>query len=86
MREGTRIESRSAVCRFNGERLNVDLEEFERPILALENLAAQRILDTIRNDPNDDQWLLTGTITEFRGSNYLLLERVKRDASNKPTQ
>jgi hypothetical protein len=78
IREGTRIDDRPAVCRFNGERLSVELDGQENAILALENLAAQRILVAVRDDPNDNRWLLNGTITEFLGSNYVMLERVKR--------
>ncbi len=78
LREGTHMDSRPAVCRFNGQRLSVEIDGLERPLVALENLAAQRILDAIRDDPGDNRWLLDGKITEFLGTNYLLLEHVKR--------
>ncbi len=44
----------------------------------LENLALQRIVDAIAQDPNDVRWTITGVITEFSGENWLLLSTVYR--------
>ena len=44
----------------------------------LENLALSRIVDSIRRDPTDDAWIVTGRLTEFGDENYLLLETSRR--------
>lgn len=77
-REGTRVENRAAVCRAEGERLVLQLADSTRYITALENLAAQRILKSVMDEPSDNQWIVTGSITEFQGRNFLLIERVSR--------
>jgi len=47
----------------------------------LENLALQRIVDAVSQDPNDLRWTTTGVITEFGGENWLLLSTVFRAPS-----
>jgi hypothetical protein len=44
----------------------------------LENLTLQRVVDAIGQDPNDVRWVISGTITEFDGENWLLLSTVFR--------
>ncbi len=80
MREGTKVVNAHAFCRSNGDRLVVALENQDLPIVALENLAAQRILKAVMDDLNDERWVVNGQITEFQGHNYLLLDRVSREA------
>ncbi|MCA9194787.1 MAG: hypothetical protein KDB03_23610 [Planctomycetales bacterium] len=76
MREGTRIESQVARCQLSGERLVLSFESFQ--VIALENLATQRMLKAMNDDPNDVQWQITGEVTEFQGQNYLYVHRVTR--------
>jgi len=47
----------------------------------LENLALQRIVDSVSQDPNDLRWTVTGAFTEFSGENWLLLSTVFRAPS-----
>ena len=77
-REGTKIEQQTVSCRSNGERLVVELRSEKQQVLALENLMAQRILESVTDDPNDRYWSVNGTLTEFQGKNFILLERVNR--------
>lgn len=81
-REGTKIESESAICRSHGERLVLELSSYDQPIVALENLATQRILEAVNIDPDDMHWSIHATMTEFKGRNFLLLERVHRISSS----
>ena len=37
----------------------------------LENLAIERIARTIGDSPDQLEWSISGTITEYRGANYL---------------
>ncbi len=83
IREGTRIADLPAVCRSSGERLLVSFGEQTNPIVALENLASQRILKSVLDDSADDRWIVGGQITEFQERNYVLLDRVIRQSKNK---
>lgn len=78
MREGTKIVNQSATCRSSGDRLQVILAEDSMPVIALENLASQRILKAAMDDAGDERWVINGQITEFHGRNFILLDRVTR--------
>lgn len=78
LREGAKIESQTATCRSAGERLTVELSGGARILTVLENLASQRVLDAILEDPADNNWTISGTITEFQNRNFILLQRVTR--------
>ena len=80
LREGSRIESRKAVCRMSGDRLSLAFDD-SRILEALPNLAAQRVLQAYRDDSSDSQWIVSGKITEFQNHNYLLLDHVVRAPS-----
>lgn len=77
-REGARVVNQLVTCRGAGERLMVELPQTSVPVAALENLAAQRILQAILDDIGSEQWVINGSITEFQGRNYILLDRVTR--------
>lgn len=81
MREGSRVRSTEIVCRPSGDRLMVQFTD-ERPgMLALENLAAQRILKALADDVDNSHWVIDGTVTEFQGHNFILLDRINRSAA-----
>ncbi len=84
MREGTRIVDQPANCRSSGEQLLIDFATESEPLVALENLAAQRILKAVMDDAGDGGWVINGQITEFKGHNYILLNRVNRQPKNNP--
>jgi hypothetical protein len=78
LREGTRLVEEPAICRSSGDRLLITLGDNSTALVALENLAAQRILKAVLDDVGDDRWIVGGQITEFQERNYLLLDRVVR--------
>ena len=43
--------------------------------IVLENLNLERIARVLGDDPDARQWSVTGSITEYRGGNYLLVTR-----------
>lgn len=55
----------------------VFIDEGGRRLIGLENLNLQRIVQSVRSaeDPKSLQWKVTGTITEYEGRNYILIER-----------
>jgi len=48
----------------------------------LENLALQRVVESIKQDPKDVRWTVTGVITEFEGENWLLVSTILRAPSS----
>ncbi len=80
IREGTQIVKRRATCRSVADRLSIDLGENTQPLIALENLAAQRVLKAILDDAGDSAWIVSGQVTEFQDHNFILLDRVVREA------
>lgn len=57
-------------------------DEGPRRFRLLENLALQRVVDSITQDSSDVRWTITGVLTEFEGENWLLLATVLRAPSN----
>ena len=46
-----------------------------RRLVGLENLNLQRIIQEIEDGTGTSSWVVSGTITEFRGGNYILVSR-----------
>lgn len=46
--------------------------------LVLENLALQRVAQTISQDPSDDRWSISGIVTEYFGENRVLITTAAR--------
>ncbi len=78
MREGSRVESKVMIVRSSGDNLMLETEDDKQGFEALENLALERVLQAVRADSSDKRWLVTGQVTEYRGRNFILLERVSR--------
>lgn len=80
-REGHRVENMNAqMSILESERFSASLNNGERNLLVLENLALQRIADAMKIDSSDSRWVISGKITEFRDQNYLWIERATRAA------
>ena len=77
-REGIRIEQQPISFRTESDRLWATIGNSAKPILVLENLAAQRIYRANREDPEDCKWTVSGQFTEFEGRNFFLIERAVR--------
>lgn len=46
--------------------------------ISLQNLNLQRVGAIILGSPDSVEWLISGTVTEYQGSNYLLITRARR--------
>jgi hypothetical protein len=75
-REGVAFEQEGMV-QFSGERLTFVSPDGKLRLLMLENLALDRVARTLRDSTVKIHWKLSGTLTEFQGSNYLLLDRAE---------
>ena len=79
LREGAKLVNEPGNFKMSGDRaifVTRDNQQFS----GLENLNLARVVNTIRDDP-DGQWSVSGLVTEYRGSNYLLITRAVRKTS-----
>lgn len=74
-REGTELEDVQGHFTVEDDRLTFHSADRRWNIHALENLALERVSQTMSEAQIELQWTVDGRITEFRGSNYLLLTR-----------
>lgn len=75
LREGTRITEQSGRFQPAGDRLMFYLTESGQRLGTLENLNLERIATMVGDSPEPLEWTVSGTVTEFQGVNYLLIER-----------
>lgn len=73
VREGSRVVNQLGEFHDAGERIAFYPDGTKKPLLLLENLALERVSRDLEQGTR--KWSVTGTITEYRGSNYLLIER-----------
>ncbi len=75
LREGTELQDARGYFRFVHDRVVFFRTEGESRYVGLENLNLERIVAEITNNPTQLEWTVVGTITEYRGTNYLLVRR-----------
>lgn len=75
IREGTEIVDLDGYFRPSGERVNFFSADGKRRLVGLENLNLQRIVRAIADDPRQLRWKVSGTVTEYRGANFLLVRQ-----------
>lgn len=75
LREGTRLLDASGSFQGVGDRIVFSPKGSKESYRILENLALQRISQTLEDVRGQRQCLVSGTITEFRGANYLLVTK-----------
>jgi len=84
-REGAQI-NEVGVFNLVGDRLSFTPTGEETAIRVLENLALERIGLVVQESRTKRDWKVTGVVTEYRGSNYLLLKHaVLKTATDKAT-
>ena len=75
IREGEVIRDEHAKVKSDGLRYTIILSKGHQKYIVLENLALERISDYLAKSGGDSTWLIEGTVTEFQGSNYIMLTR-----------
>ncbi len=75
VREGTEVVGESGYFRITGKRVSFFTDDGKEQYIVLENLNLERISRVISDNPNHLQWRVTGTVTEYRGSNFLFVRR-----------
>ncbi|MHC4406960.1 MAG: hypothetical protein ACYTG0_45670 [Planctomycetota bacterium] len=59
---------------MNGNRVTFSSSEGHGHLVGLENLNLQRIAQVIANNPGRLLWDVSGTVTEYRGANFIAIE------------
>ncbi len=75
LREGTELVDQPGSFRMTGDRITFFTDLGKGRLVALENLALERVGRTIEDNPSPPEWLVTGVITEYRGENLLFIQR-----------
>ena len=75
LREGTHISDAIGEFQKSSDRYAFIQQDGKRALRVLENLALERVVRVLEDDPSPRAWSVSGTITEYRGENFLLLTR-----------
>lgn len=74
-REGSLVTDKLGVFQLNGARALFRFADNSSTIQVLENLALERVVRTMDEIRTDRYWSVSGSYTEYRGENFLLLQR-----------
>jgi len=75
IREGTELVEQPGTFQMTGDRITFFTEMGKGRFVVLENLALERVARAIEENPQRLDWLVDGVMTEYQGSNYLLIQR-----------
>ncbi len=78
LREGTDLTDVRGVFRVTGDRMTFFTDGEATRLVCLENLLLERIVRKVAEDSEELVWNVSGTITEYGQSNYLLLKHATR--------
>ncbi|HEX5443673.1 MAG TPA: hypothetical protein VFW87_07585 [Pirellulales bacterium] len=76
-REGTKIKDEPGRFALVGNRINF-VTAAGLQYVCLENLNLERVARIMGSTPDSVAWVISGSVTEYQGSNYLLIERSTR--------
>ncbi len=82
LREGTKIVDQLGHFKITGDRAMFYTEDGKRQFGGLENLNLERIFRALSENREQLTWSISGTITEYRGSNFLLIDRAELKTKN----
>ena len=74
LREGTTFVEQAGTFKAAGDRVLFRVDGRNDSLHVLENLALERIWNMLA-DTRGRQWSVSGTVTEYRGRNFLLIQR-----------
>lgn len=74
-REGTRLTDIHGRFELSGDRVTFFPGSGRESYRLLENLALERVAQVLTESRTRQEWMVSGTLTEFRGANYLLLTK-----------
>jgi hypothetical protein len=74
-REGTKLVDIVGQFKVSADRAAFHPADGKSRFLCLENLNSERVARIVAESPEALNWIVQGTITEFRGENYLLISQ-----------
>jgi hypothetical protein len=74
-REGTKMVERRGRFEVNGDRVVFLAQEPDAHFVVLENLALERVVRAIEDSGPQMMWSISGTLTEYRSTNFLMISR-----------
>jgi len=87
LREGQKLTDVLGRFKMSGDRATFYVTGSNRRFIGLENLNLARIVNTIANDHAATmEWKVSGVVTEFRSSNYLLITKAVRRINSDPSR
>ena len=86
IREGTELINQPGYFAVTGDRVTFFTADGTGRFVGLENLNLDRIMQAIARHPAQLHWHVTGTITEYRGANFLLVRRAILASERTPSQ
>jgi hypothetical protein len=75
VREGLELVDQPGSFKMAGDRVVFFMAGGKQQLIGLENLNLERIVRVLADNTGPLEWLVTGTVTEFRGTNYFLVRR-----------
>jgi hypothetical protein len=81
-REGTQLREQRGHFEVTGARIAFVAADRKTRFVGLENLDLQRIAQLVAGSSESLEWTVTGLITEYQGTNYLLVTRATRATAN----
>jgi hypothetical protein len=76
-REGGQIINQSGYFHNTGDRVSFVSADNESRFITLENSHLERVTQTIADSANQLEWVVSGTISEYGGANFLMLNRAE---------
>ncbi|WP_254508090.1 hypothetical protein [Anatilimnocola floriformis] len=81
-REGSRLSDIAGRFEIAGDRVTFFPGGGRESYRLLENLALERVAQVLTESRARQEWTISGTLTEFRGANYLLLTKAVIKSTN----
>lgn len=75
LREGSALTDQAGCFKTAGDRIIFTTSDSRLTMVCLENLNLERVSRAITDNMEQLEWKVTGTLTEYSGANYLLVER-----------
>jgi hypothetical protein len=75
LREGGEIVNQAGYFRATGNRLAFESADNKGSFIALENHNLERVAKAVGENAKQLEWIVSGTISEYRGENFLLVNR-----------
>ena len=75
IREGTAFKNKRCLFRISGNRVVLFSEDESERYFCHENLNLERIMKVVEENPSQHIWSIDGFFTEYRGENFVHIQR-----------